>query len=672
MKVDKKIWIVLLLILVAASWVRLAGQETMALRADSLEFYRICGQQVTGSQIFDHWLEIMGLSGQFPFPMAFTKWFLDTFSLPVTLLNLRLPSILWGILTVLFAYGAGRRLLGPGAGLFLAALLALNAFHIQMTREAYYYPSMAAGAFLGMWGAIWAVQRWRRSEQESALKKVGYLLVNLSGFGLLIYSQPTGLFPAMLYAAVVALSEVMIAVRARKITWLPVGLAAGYLLLGFPLLLAPWGLSQLRQISTGELKQAALKSLSVSQERTGSLIVKGATLFAWGSTPLRLLFMAIFGVAGLWWIGTRVKKGWEYALIPFMLIGVFLSFLYARSQAGALFEPRYLIGLLPAYLLLLLLGGWTLMELLKRVLPNKQPLRSAWILIPAACLGLSLYPAWLCTKMTGQPTPYLQIQQWMDTHLPSQTPVLVDRWFEPWNELAVHPSTNVIFAFTVPNEPVDTFRNVRWRDTAVEFFKKYPDAAYLEIAKTYWDVPDIGPWTWPASYFARHVGLHNEAGIQLRELGLAARTDFYASNTNRLAVEVYYNTRDDVLERARKNGELIPWYGAGWGYTKLWRQVQGDFRDWRVLGPQAVLDVLNGRSEPVRGQLFIRGVALQGTKRVTFNREKSFDFPPSRMAETTIGPFEFQPGVTSIVLADALGGGNIPLLVETLEIRPLP
>ncbi|HBA84333.1 MAG TPA: hypothetical protein DCZ95_09595 [Verrucomicrobia bacterium] len=673
-KPDKKVWIALLVIVAAAIWFRVAGQDSMALRADSLEFWRICGQQITGSQIFEHWLEIMGLSGQFPFPMASTKWFVDASGLPLTLLSLRLPSILWGVLSVLFAYGVGRRFAGPGAGLFLAAMLALNAFHIQMTREAYYYPPMAAGAFLGLWGAAWAVQRWRRPEAESALKKAGYALVNLAGFGLLIYSQPTGLFPAILYAAVVALSEIMILVRSRRLAWVPVGLAAGYLMLGFPLLLAPWGLSQLRQISSGELKQAALKALSVSQESMGTLVVKGATMFAWGGTPLRILFMAVFGGAGLWWIAARLRKNWEHALIPYMLIGVFLSFLYARSQAGALFEPRYLIGLLPAYLLLLALGGVALMGWFKRVLPDRQPFRSAALLAPAACLALSVYPAWLCTRMTGQPTPYLQIQEWMNTHLPSQTPVLVDRWFEPWNELAVHPSTNVIFTFTVPNEPVDTFVKARWRDTAIEFLEKYPDAAYMQVAKTYWDVPAVGPWAWPEEYFARHVSLRNEAGIGLRKLGLGARNDYYAANTNRLVVDVYYNELSDVVARARRKGSpFVVWYGPGWSYTKLWRQIQGDFRDWRVLPGRAVLNIVNCTENEIQAAVTLKGVALNGAKRVYVDPTQYHEFQANRMMSVELNPMVLKPGDNPLTLSDALWERTqIPLLIESIEVKRRP
>lgn len=668
----KMVWGMLVLIVLVGAWARMTGQSTMALRADSIEFWKICGHpQATGGMIFNQWLDVMGLSGQFPFAMSFTKWFMDAFSMPMTLFNLRLPSMLWGLLAILFAYGLGRRFGGVRLGFLLAGLLALNAFHIQTTREAYYYPPMAAGAFLGMWGAVWAVQRWRKAGEESLWSRTAYVLVNLGGFALLIYSQPTGLFTALLYALVVAFSELMIMIRNRRIGVVPVILGVGYLALGIPLLTLPWGLSQLRKISSGEIKAASLKAFAVSQERMGSLLFRSATIFAWGHTPVRVLVTALAGLSGVWWLGVRIKKNADYVLIPYMMVGVFLSFLYARSQAGAMFEPRYLIGLLPAYLLLLALGLLALSEWAGKLVPERWKKGSQWV-IPLAALGLLVYPAWLCTRMTGQPTPYIEIQQWVDQHLPARNPVLVDRWFEPWNELVSHPSTNVIYTFTVPNEPVETFMQVRWRDTAERFLRQNPDAAYLEIAKTYWDVATVGPWKWPGEFFARTHVFQNTAGLKLRDLGLASRTEFYAANSNRLVVPLFYNEWPDLIERAQKQSvPLVFTFGEGWSYAKLWRQVQGDFRDWRVLENHATIRVFNTTAQDIKADVRVRAMAANGMKRIVVNQDKSVDFQAGRLMEADLGPVILRPGENAIRLDDPVRGNrNVALLVESLEIRP--
>ena len=145
----------------------------------------------------------------------------------------------------------------------------------------------------------------------------------------------------------------------------------------------------------------------------------------------------------------------------------------------------------------------------------------------------------------------------VNSELPAGTLVLVDRWFDPWNELKVYNSTNVFFTFTVPNEPISAYQQNRWRDTAKAFIEAHPGSVFLEIHKTYYDVPEVGDWSWPHEYFGQHQRIENTAGIQLRNWGLATRGDFYAANTNRLVVDIFYDSEEDVLNRWRAKGQAL-------------------------------------------------------------------------------------------------------------------
>jgi hypothetical protein len=286
---------------------------------------------------------------------------------------------------------------------------------------------------------------------------------------------------------------------------------------------------------------------------------------------------------------------------------------------------------------------------------------------------LLIYPAWLCTQLEGKATPYKKITGWVDRNLPSGTPVLVDRWFEPWNELRVYNSTNAFYTFTVPNEPVETFLGNRWRQTAQQFFMRFPDAAYLEITKEYWTVDGVGPWDWPRHFFDRHIAFTNEAGLELRKLGLATRNDFYASNTNRLIVELFYNTPENIARKALAAGqELTVMFGPGWKYMKPWQQTRR-FEDYRVMEGQAPLMVYNGSNKERQVRLDVQGVALNGTKRVRIPDGEIYDFPPSRMVTRELGPFAVKPGWNRIVLSDQLWpAAQIPLLVAQCSVYPLP
>lgn len=663
---DRKATLLTLAVIVlAGAHFRLVALDDAALRADSIELWRICQQPVSASDIFTRWMDLMGLSGQFPFPVAVKKWFLDTFSLSFNHFNLRLPSALWGIVTILAAYGLGRTLWDDRTGLLLAAMLAVNPLHIQTTREAYFYPPLVLGAFLAIWGAVWAIRRWQELSETDTRGAVGFVAVNVSGFFLLTYSQPTGWTLALVCGATVMLLEVLRFVKSRKPDARAISLLAGYLIVGLPLLFTRWGLTQVMEISRADARAAAERALVATGETMWSMLYKAMTSFAWGGTPFRGGLTIIALLAGMICIAHNARTRKQWIFLPAVILLGFLSFLYARAQAGALFESRYVLGLMPAYFALLTLGLLQIGEWLTR-LPNVRS-GAAYGLVFAVAILPNLYPALLCTQQTGQPTPYKAIAAWFDSNLPKDTPVLVDRWFEPWNELRIYNSTNVQFTFTIPNEPLDVFIRQNWRDTAKDFFRKHPDAAYLEISKSYWDAPGVGPWTWPRYHFARSTTIVNRAGLRLRELGLANRGDYYDTYTNRIAIEIFYNTREDLVDKARAAGEtVLALYGSGWTYAKT-----QDYRDWRVLTGRATIDVYNLSDRPVRGVIRIHGVAPGGSKAVMVDQARRVNFPQDQMVEQVLDPVELQPGPNTIRLDDPLWNSRaqIPLLVQEISAQ---
>ncbi|MFH0907579.1 MAG: glycosyltransferase family 39 protein [bacterium] len=664
------------------AYFRLVRLGVPALRADSLEFWRICQQPVTAAGIFTDWMNLLGISGQFPFPMAATKWFMDTFRLPVTFFGLRLPSALWGIATIPVAFGLGRRLCNARCGFLLALLFALNPFHIQMSREAYFYPPLVLGACMALWGSVWSVQSWKDRQQRAAGLPFSFYLLNLAGFFLLTYSQPTGWTVGLICGGCTVLAQILKSPSITQLkTWTSQAwfLIAGYVVTGLPLLFAPWALPQLRQITQGGIREASMKAVAVSTETFGGMMFKAATSFAWGATFPRALLTLAALVGGMVVIARCGRTRKHLLLLPILIIGGIISFMLAREQAGALFESRYVIGLLPAYLCMLALGLLEAPALLVRALKgNERTSGAVAAVVSVAASLLLLYPAHLCTAMTGQPTPYWDIVHWADKNLPRGTPVLVDRWFEPWNELRVHPPSNVVFTFTIPNEPVEVFLQKRWRDTARSFFARYPDAAYLEIAKEYWDVAGVGNWDWPRQYFAHHVGITNVAGVKLRELGLASRGDFYASTTNRLVVEIFYNTREDNILRMKREGRMLDcFFGEGWGFEKsgpvgFLRIQTSDFHDWRVLERTATLDIVNVGDASVVVRMVVRGIAVGSAKQVQITSDLKHTFGARQMDEWPIGPLELQPGINQLKLTDPLWDmARVPLLVDRVQVLPV-
>ncbi|MBN1270399.1 MAG: hypothetical protein JXB04_12480, partial [Kiritimatiellae bacterium] len=416
-----------------------------------------------------------------------------------------------------------------------------------------------------------------------------------------------------------------------------------------------------------EVKEQAVRATAHVARRTIVFIAQEAgTAMAWGRTGPRIAFALAVVLAGL--VLVAFNRRWRMGRLLAGLLGGSVLLYYAGYVLTATpFAVRHVAFVLPVYLAFLALSVWRLSALppLRRFCGARLRRAVAWV---GAAAGLALFvgPAWASMKLIGKPTPYKKVVQVVDQFLPRGAVVLVDRWFDPWNELKVHPSTNVFFTFTVPNEPLDVFKQVNWRQTAMDFLKKYPDAAYLEIAKSYAEVPEIGPWPWPREFFAHHVIITDEAGLRLRAWGLALRDDFYTPNTNRLVVEFFYNTPEDILARARAEGrDVLVLYGPGWKYTKT-----NDYRDWRVLEDRAELEIHNLTDKTLAARIRLAAVAVGGTKRVDFGTEVVQTFEAHRLTPWEIGTIVLPPGKQVLRINDRLWSlARIPLLVGEVEIQ---
>ena len=649
-------WIWLAVIVAVAAFFRLYELGVSAFRADTILLWELAKRHVPPVLVFTQWFEVSGAAGQMPMPAYLMQLFLSLTGWNVTPAMVRFPFALFGILAVPVAFFAGRRIRGPVFGLFLAAFLSVNSFHIATCREAYFYSTLIFGAFLFLLAAAGIVP----SIWEGRTIRVSDFAILVAALFFSAYSQITGL---IICAAGGLLFMALLVYKQRKTPLFKrnsIALVAVYGVVLLPVFVAAWGLRPiLGQI--GANKETAAKVVSMLEDNLFTGTTKALLQFGWGWSIAGWVFFAVALAGAVWVIAQRREKQWSW-VVYFILMQIAV-FGVLRSVMVATYEARYLSGVFPFFLALQVYGLWALPGLLKNPAVAKK--------IASALCGASLlfaaYPAYLQTQVTGKPTPYFDLVRWFDAHLPAGTPVLVDRWFEPWNELRSHPSTNVVFTFTIPNEPSDVFMKNHWRDTAKEFFVRNPDAAYLEIAKEYWEVPGVGPWDWPRQFFARHVSITNEAGLKLRALGLANRADFYAANSNRVVVEIFYNTTEDVIGQARNAGrQVLVLYGAGWVHTKT-----QDFRDWRIPQGRANLEVYNLTGEPMDANLMIAAASVSVSKQVDVAGQV-LTFEGGRLLEKMAGPVTLAPGRSSIVFADRMwDGGRTPLLVAAVDCRPV-
>jgi hypothetical protein len=628
-------------------------------------FFDICHQPVSGWVVFTKWMELMGRTSQLPFSLAITKLFIDVFHLVPTAFMIRLPNALFGILTVLGMYMLGRQMAGRAFGLALALWLAVNPFHIQLSREAYFYSAMLLGVTLQAWACLWA---YRHRNQRARFPFRFHLLTQV-GFLLMTYSHVSGWWVGALFTPFLGW---ILGRRAWRVPlarpdfwwWLIVTV-----LIGLPLLFMDWGLPYfLKDALSSESKEQVRRIFGKAQTPLASFVCRLMESAAWGATPWRAGFLVVAGgltVAGLLLNRKRYRRAWMIVL--FLLGGFLIYYLSATATGSFEYGQRHVAFLLPLYMAVLAYGVWHVSAILfvRRVIKSPVGRRLPAYGLAAIAVALSLQPAWFCTQLTGKPTPYKEIAHWCDTQLPPRTLVLVERWFDPWNELRVHNSTNVYFTFTVPSEPADVFERNNWPATAKEFFKHFPDAAYLEYCNNERNRMGVVSNV----YFARSVTFTNRAGIKLAKIGVAYRDEFYNPATNGIISTIFYNTREDVVRHAREQGQAtLVLYESSWGYVKLWQQLK-DFRDWRILEDKATLDVYNLTLQTNTVTLLVRGMAANGSKRVRFGMLGQADFRNLQLAEWRIERVLLKPGLNQFVLSDALWpAAKIPLFVDRVEV----
>lgn len=650
-------------IVAVGAFFRLHDLGLAAFRSDEGFFMDLCRQQISPGEIFGKWMQLQGLSGQFPFSAAFTKWFVDLFRMPVNHFTVHLPSALWGILTLFGGYGLGRAFAGRGFGLTLAWLLAINPYHIQISREAYHYAPLVCGAFFGVWASVWIAAHM----QSGGKVTPWFYAVAALGFFLLTYSQPSG-WPIALFFALTVLYGTARQIRKQRRLAAPYPiLIAIIIIIGVPLLFPDWALQQQLQTTSAESKAYLLKIFG-SEHPFLPALWRMVTSYACGDTFARGVFTVLILIVATAVFARRVRKDARYVLvIAFLIVGLTLT-ITSMKATGRPLASRYVVVLMPLYLTVLASGLVFSADILRSVW--RLPRRMA-VMISAAMLTLAtvfwLPPAYSSTQLTGLPTPYKIINEWVDSNLPSGTLVLVDRWFEPWCELRVEPSTNVFYTYTVPDEPLEVFKQVRWRETAKNFFAQNPGAAYLEITKHYFEVPEIGPWEWPRQYFARHVAFTNVAGLKLRALGQAYREDFYAATTNRLIVELFYDREEDVIARANEEGrQFLVLYGDGWAYHKDQKTHLG----WRILEGRAHIHLFNLTGEPKAATLCITATAVGGAKQILVEELSRHRFEPGKLQRWRIEPLQLPPGRTSLVLQDDLWPlAKVLLFVGQIEVE---
>ena len=277
----------------------------------------------------------------------------------------RLPSAIFGVVSIFMTYRLGKLLFNTDTGLLAAGLVALSYFQIRYSQEARNYALMT---MLALYAYYYFTQLLRQPSRKAS---AGYVIASV----LLLYTHVYGIFAILSHNLYMLIRACALGKKVRPSLshWIGLqGLTA--------LLFTPWVSVLMHHLMS--------RQKAGSWHSTPSTYTLSATFGVYaGSLPLLILFVGIVVLAiALWWIKRRdVEPSWEtnlkfsrmepvyivltwlasYTLAPFML-----------SQAiTSLYHYRYtIVGSIAFYLLIAL---------------ALRQLQRARLLLPVALVGIA-------------------------------------------------------------------------------------------------------------------------------------------------------------------------------------------------------------------------------------------------------------------------------------------
>jgi hypothetical protein len=607
-------------------------------RSDTMEFYKLA---LRNQNIVEFWKNPPWMN-QIPLNETLSLLMIKA-GLPATPFVVCLPFAVMGVLALFFVWRSARRWFGAGAAMLTLLLAVFNPYQIYFSREAYHYSGAvcwSAALFLAFWSIREAVQK---NEVPGKIKMALWFLAAAAACHM-----------HMSVWVVVGLQGLLLFMSGWKLKGTErvrffLQLFGGGLLLGA--VMSRW------------ILRAVSMSLNGTQQLGGnasSEFIRLLPAYFAGENIFSLVLLFIFIALAALALFSSSEQARRYRTLAWVcVLHITVLMLYVGTVGGGVAKIAYFSAIWPHFILLMGVGAYMGAQALKA----KSLRIGLLVLLAGGYVTLTVLPDRAIVHLEGKPTPFYKINNWVLQNLPAGTPVLTDRWFEPWNELAVHNRGGINYTFTVPDEPIGTYKQLNWPATVEQFFEKYPDAAFLELCRDRY--PELGPWTFPQRYFARVASVTNDAAMVLRRMKVLPQDDFSAANTNRVVVRIFYNTTDDLVAAARRNGrDVLRFYGEGWGYAKPGWQ-QGHFEDYRTLTKSASIEFHNLKEVPLGGSIEISAATADKPKTVSVNGATTV-FAPGRIKTWAI-PFTLQPGRNTIPAASPSGD---PLFVLDVRWKP--
>lgn len=638
MKIEKTAGLFVVALFVCGVFLRLWMLGHAAFGADNMEFYKLALQN---QNIIEFWKNPPWLN-QIPLNETFTLLLIKV-GLPATPFVVRLPFALMGIFALFFVWQFARKRAGAPAAALALLLAVFNPYQLYFSRTAYHYSGALCWS-AALFCIFWSLKEKLDAGECPALRSIALWFATASlachmHMSVWVVAGTQGAL--LLWIGWRGLRRNLIALKRFAIP-----MACGAILTG--ILLSPWIRRALQRVSEASSGGKQLLGADAASEFTRLL----PAYFA-GENIWAIALLAVFGTfVVVAMLLPSEKRSFIRSLTTIFLLHLGAVVGYIAIVGGGVAKISYFSAVWPMFILVLGLGA---AQGICCLVKGKK-VAVGVVVLGGLYLSLVLAPVWAVVNLDGKPTPYYKINSWADSNLPPGTPVLVDRWFEPWNELAIHAPSSVVYTFTVPDDPVESYRRFNWRATAEQFFEKYPQAAFLELSRGKNAPAWGGVWDFPRTNFSRRASITNNAAMILRKFKVFPTSGYAKANSNRVVTTIYYNKPDDLVALAHKQGRsVLRLYGKGWGVAKpSWQR--GDFSEYRTFVRSATVVLYNLTDLPIVGNLSV-DAATAGRPKTISMAGQTLVFSGGRLSRKQI-PLMLEPGKKQVKLsspsADAL------------------
>lgn len=654
-------WIVTLAVLPLAAWLRFVDLERATVRTDEINFYE---QVIRGQSAWELWRNPPWLN-QIPLADIVTMIWNGLRAGPPNERTLREPYALIGTLTVVgtAAWLARRR--GVAAGALAGIWIGLLPYHVYQSREAYCYVMVMALAG-GM--TLQTADMLRRVHDGETLPWHSYAAWTAWAWitcltHMCAWVVAMTCWALLMTAGFRCMAEAHLRRHAAAMT-------ATAAIVG--VLMQRWIFRAIEEV------QNPMQGRGHIGEPFAWVASRVLPYYTAGANIYGLLATIALVVAGGYVLAAerrlpRTRRDHLYhALTLVTLLGFASEFAFVGIVGGGKGKVTYFSAILPVFI------AWSAytLDLVASRLPGMWS-RITKLALPCVIFSVLAVPAWVITQLDGKPSPYKLIRDWLDTNLDPGSVVLVDRWLEPWNEMARYAPSKVFVTFTLPDEPYETYVQLGWRDVTERFIEQGGAQAFIRLMRNH--EQRAGLWTWPEKHFSRRAVVVNEAAVWLRRNGYDVLQPFSTSSAHQLATEIFYDLRSDVIARKRAAGERFAvFFNESLRYEKsgpmgIFRVQSPQFMDWRVLEAAGTLDVHNLKNDSQKVLLKLRGVPPGGPKVVIGPGGERHEFSPGKAQDWFIGPIMLEPGSNTLELTDpSWAETKSPLFVASVEVEPLP